>query len=101
MRYFDYYLRIVTVFGLGLLISSQTNLLAQEPSTFLLKRFETAVAFDALQEYSTLAARYRESEADKNKPNILIRYCTKEPLRDSIDRGAIAWKPLSSVDEVS
>jgi len=97
MRRFDYYLRILTIFCLGLLTFNQTDLLAQTPSTFLLKRFETPVAFDALQEYSTLAARYSESEADKNKPNILIRFCTKEPLRDSIDHGAIAWKSLSGV----
>jgi len=87
----------VSVLGFISLFALAGVCFGQKPQTFLLKRFETPVAFDALQEYSTLAARYREAEADKNKPNILIRFCTKEPLRDSIDHGAIAWKSLSGV----
>lgn len=96
--FFRKYNTLLILFFIG--VTHITDVDAQnQPTAFLLKRFVTVISFDTLQEYSTLAAIHRNEEDGMNTPNVVIRFCTSDPLIESANRGVIKLETIKSVFE--
>ena len=56
---------------------------------FILKRFESNIAFDYLQEFSTSFSLYVDKLKSRGKTKIAVRLCSNSPMKSAVTKGAI------------
>src|SRR3954462_14850910 len=56
---------------------------------FLLKRFQSTIAFDYLQEFSTSFESYVRDQNSRARTKIAIRFCSTQPLKSTVTKGSI------------
>ena len=88
-------IRIIFILVILLFISiipveTQSN----ENGNFMLKRFESTIPFDYLQEYSSVLARYVEKSNSRGRTRVAIRFCSTKPLKEAVTRGVIGLASL-------
>ncbi len=64
---------------------------------FLLKRFESAIAFDYLQEFSTSFLLYVERMNSRGTSKVAIRFCSENPMKNAVTKGAIDLSAIYNV----
>lgn len=66
---------------------------------FLLKRFESNVSFDRLQEFSTSFDSYVEKMNSRGKTKLAVRICSSLPLKMSVKKSVVDLSRIFNVFE--
>ena len=93
----EYLMKRITVVIFLLVIGTTASAQSQDRANFLLKRFESRISFDYLQEFSTAVVRYVEKNRSRETTKVAIRYCSNEPLETAKKKSVIGLKAIYSV----
>jgi len=76
------------VFAL-LVTAHQVSSQSQIDENFLLKRFDSRITFDYLQEFTTSFLLYVEKANSRGRARIALRFCTDKEMKKAVTNGAI------------